>query len=84
MRMIGSAAIMLTWVACGRLTAYFEADLNAWDLAAGAVLDYDMLCRSMVPGYWANLSVSDILTSMRSSLLYLTLSLPLISRRAHY
>lgn len=25
-------------VACGRLTAYFEADLNAWDIAAGAVL----------------------------------------------
>lgn len=38
MRMLGSAATMLSWVACGRLTAYFEADLNAWDLAAGALL----------------------------------------------
>jgi len=37
-RMIGSAAIMMAWVACGRLTAYFEPDLNAWDTAAGAVL----------------------------------------------
>lgn len=38
MRMLGSAATMLSWVACGRLTAYFEADLNVWDLAAGALL----------------------------------------------
>ncbi|KAG5182459.1 L-galactose-1-phosphate phosphatase [Tribonema minus] len=37
-RMLGSAAIMLAWVACGRLTAYFEPDLNAWDVAAGALL----------------------------------------------
>ncbi|CAM9722522.1 unnamed protein product [Chrysoparadoxa australica] len=38
MRLLGSAAIMLAWVACGRLTAYFEADLNAWDIAAGALI----------------------------------------------
>ena len=25
-------------VAAGRLTAYFEADLNSWDIAAGALL----------------------------------------------
>lgn len=37
-RMIGSAAIMLAWVACGRLSAFFEADLNAWDTAAGVLL----------------------------------------------
>jgi myo-inositol-1(or 4)-monophosphatase len=36
--MFGSAAIMLAWVACGRVTAYFEADLNSWDTAAGALL----------------------------------------------
>ena len=36
MRMYGSAAIMLSWLACGRVTAYFEADMNVWDLAAGA------------------------------------------------
>ena len=35
---LGSAAIMLAWVACGRLSAYFEADLNAWDSAAGVLL----------------------------------------------
>ena len=37
-RLLGSAAIMLAWVACGRLTAYYEADLNSWDTAAGALL----------------------------------------------
>ena len=37
-RMLGSAAVMLSWVAVGRLTAYFEADLNAWDLAAGSLI----------------------------------------------
>mmetsp|Transcript_38175 Transcript_38175/g.94699 ORF Transcript_38175/g.94699 Transcript_38175/m.94699 type:complete len:83 (+) Transcript_38175:1-249(+) len=29
---------MLAWVAAGRLTAYYEADLNSWDTAAGALL----------------------------------------------
>ena len=38
LRMLGSAAIMLAWVACGRLSAYFEADLNSWDTAAGVLL----------------------------------------------
>ena len=37
-RMLGSAAIMLAWVACGRLSAYFECDLNAWDTAGGVLL----------------------------------------------
>eukprot|EP00903_Cladosiphon_okamuranus_P016584 g15298.t1 len=37
-RMLGSAAIMLAWVACGRLTCYWEPDLNSWDVAAGALL----------------------------------------------
>lgn len=37
-RMLGSAAIMLAWVANGRLTAYWEYDLSSWDIAAGALL----------------------------------------------
>jgi myo-inositol-1(or 4)-monophosphatase len=37
-RMLGSAAIMLAWVASGKLNAYFEADLNVWDLAAGSLI----------------------------------------------
>ena len=37
-RMLGSAAIMLAWVANGRLTSYWEYDLSSWDIAAGALL----------------------------------------------
>ena len=31
----GSAALDLCWVAAGRVDAYYETGLNAWDLAAG-------------------------------------------------
>lgn len=34
-RMLGSAALMLAWVANGRLTCYWEYDLNSWDISAG-------------------------------------------------
>lgn len=37
-RMLGSAALHFAWVSAGRLDAYVEADLNAWDCAAGALL----------------------------------------------
>jgi myo-inositol-1(or 4)-monophosphatase len=37
-RRFGSAAIDLAWTACGRLDAYFEHGLNAWDMAAGRLL----------------------------------------------
>ncbi|KAL7511583.1 hypothetical protein ACHAXN_008573 [Cyclotella atomus] len=37
-RMLGSAALMLAWVACGRLTAYWEYDLSSWDVGAGSIL----------------------------------------------
>lgn len=37
-RILGSAAINFAWVACGRLDAWFEPDLNPWDSAAGALL----------------------------------------------
>ncbi len=38
LRMLGSAALMLAWVACGRLTCYWEFDLSCWDVCAGALL----------------------------------------------
>jgi len=38
MRLLGSAALMLAYVAAGRGAAYFEADLAAWDTAAGSLL----------------------------------------------
>ncbi|KEO81087.1 inositol monophosphatase family protein [Tumebacillus flagellatus] len=37
-RAVGSAAMHLAYVAAGRLTGFWEADLNAWDLSAGSLL----------------------------------------------
>ena len=37
-RRFGSAALDLAYVACGRLDGYFEFQLNAWDIAAGALI----------------------------------------------
>ncbi|MFZ9299361.1 MAG: inositol monophosphatase family protein [Chitinophagaceae bacterium] len=37
-RRLGSAAIDLCWVACGRFDGYFEHKLNAWDSAAGFLI----------------------------------------------
>lgn len=38
MRRLGSAALDLCYVASGRYGAYYEATLNAWDVAAGALI----------------------------------------------
>lgn len=37
-RMLGSAALMMAYVACGRVDAYAEDDIMYWDVAAGAAL----------------------------------------------
>lgn len=37
-RRLGSAAIDLCWVACGRFDGFFEHSLNAWDSAAGYLI----------------------------------------------
>lgn len=37
-RRLGSAAIDLAYVACGRIEGYFEYNLNAWDVAAGILI----------------------------------------------
>lgn len=37
-RRLGSAALDLAWVACGRLDGYWEARLGPWDVAAGFLL----------------------------------------------
>jgi myo-inositol-1(or 4)-monophosphatase len=37
-RAMGSAALHMAYVAAGRLDGFWENDLNAWDLLAGAVL----------------------------------------------
>lgn len=38
LRRSGSAALDMAYVACGRLDAYFEAGVQPWDIAAGALL----------------------------------------------
>jgi len=37
-RMIGSAALSLAYVACGRFDIYHEKNINIWDVAAGLAL----------------------------------------------
>lgn len=37
-RRMGSAALDLAYVACGRADAYWERGLNSWDITAGALL----------------------------------------------
>lgn len=37
-RRLGSAAIDLCWVACGRFDGFWEYNLNPWDLAAGYLI----------------------------------------------
>jgi myo-inositol-1(or 4)-monophosphatase len=38
LRIMGSAALGLTYVASGRMDAYFELGLNLWDIAAGGLI----------------------------------------------
>ncbi|MDF1675577.1 MAG: inositol monophosphatase family protein [Vicingaceae bacterium] len=38
LRRLGSAAVDLAYVACGRFDAFYEYSLNSWDVAAGAVI----------------------------------------------
>ncbi|MFT6850626.1 MAG: myo-inositol-1(or 4)-monophosphatase [Sphingobacteriales bacterium] len=38
LRRFGSAAVDLCYVACGRFDGFFEYNLNAWDVAGGAVI----------------------------------------------
>lgn len=37
-RRLGSAAVDLAYVACGRFNAYFEFNLKIWDIAAGIII----------------------------------------------
>jgi myo-inositol-1(or 4)-monophosphatase len=37
-RMMGSAALALAYIACGRLDAYLEESISLWDIAAGQLM----------------------------------------------
>lgn len=41
LRRTGSAVVDFCWLARGRLDAYYEAGLNAWDMAAGALIAHE-------------------------------------------
>jgi fructose-1,6-bisphosphatase/inositol monophosphatase family enzyme len=43
-RRLGAAALDLCFLAAGRLDAYFEAGLNAWDFAAGGLIAVEAGC----------------------------------------
>jgi myo-inositol-1(or 4)-monophosphatase len=38
LRRFGAASLDLAWVAAGRLDAYWERNLSAWDIAAGSIM----------------------------------------------
>ena len=38
MRRLGSAALDLCFVACGRFDGHWEQNLKSWDIAAGALI----------------------------------------------
>lgn len=48
-RCMGSAALNLCWVGCGRLDAYFERDLKVYDYAAGALIALEAGARVELP-----------------------------------
>jgi myo-inositol-1(or 4)-monophosphatase len=49
-RRLGSASLDLCAVACGRVDGYFEAGLNPWDWAAGALVAEEAGCSVTGPG----------------------------------
>lgn len=49
-RCMGSAALNLCWVGCGRLEAYFENDIKVYDYAAGALVAAEGGARVVLPG----------------------------------
>lgn len=55
-RLMGSAALDLAYVACGRLDAYIEQSVSLWDVAAGKILvesaggSFEMTERTDTPG----------------------------------
>ena len=48
-RCMGSAALNLCWVACGRLDGYYEQDTKPYDYAAGALIAAEAGARVEVP-----------------------------------
>ena len=48
-RCIGSAALNLCWVACGRFDGFYQRNMQYWDYAAGAIIAEEAGARLQVP-----------------------------------
>ena len=48
-RCFGSAALHLSWVACGRVDAYYQRNMKRWDYAAGAIIASEAGARVELP-----------------------------------
>ena len=65
----GSAALNLSYVACGRIDAFFSSSLKPWDVAAGALLVTEAGGRvSKMDGSPLEIEVPDLLSSNGSSI----------------
>jgi len=51
-RRMGSAAIDLAYVACGKFDGFYEITLNAWDMAAGIILVEE--AEGVVSDFWGS------------------------------
>jgi myo-inositol-1(or 4)-monophosphatase len=49
LRCVGSTALELCWVACGRVDAYFQRETEIWDRAAGALIATEAGARLELP-----------------------------------
>lgn len=57
-RCMGSSALNLCWVGCGRLNAYFERDINPYDYSAGALIAAEAGARVALPDGDSDLAVA--------------------------
>ncbi len=48
-RCIGSAALNLCWVACGRFDGFYQRNMQYWDYAAGAIIAAEAGARVQIP-----------------------------------
>lgn len=66
---LGSAALALSYVACGRIDAFWSTSLKPWDMAAGALIVREAGGRtSRLEGTPLDLDVPDILATNGTSL----------------
>ncbi|MBX5484373.1 MAG: inositol monophosphatase [Myxococcaceae bacterium] len=64
LRRMGSAALDLAYVACGRFDGFFEFGLKPWDIAAGALIIQEAGGRmTRIDGAPLDLAIGDVLAS---------------------